>query len=75
MPRYFFDLKDGTRLIDPAGLECRDDKDAELKARQIAAEVAVGKPDSDPQRYVAVINSEGQEISKVPVKSTAASHP
>jgi hypothetical protein len=67
MPLYFFDLKNGTRLVDPTGRECRDDKDAEVKGRQIAAEVGIGKPESHPQRYVAVINSEGEEIKKVPV--------
>jgi hypothetical protein len=28
MPRYFFDVKNGHRLIDPAGLDCRDDQEA-----------------------------------------------
>jgi hypothetical protein len=75
MPRYYFDLKDGTRLLDPAGLDCRDDKDAELKALQIAADVARGKPDTDRQRHVAVINSEGHEILKVPVKPATVNPP
>ena len=28
MPRYFFDVKNGHRLIDPAGLDCRNDQEA-----------------------------------------------
>jgi hypothetical protein len=59
LPLYFFDLKYGTRLVDPKGLICRDDNDAESKGRQIAAEVGVGKPKSHPQRYVVVINFDG----------------
>ena len=55
MPRYFFDLKDGRRLVDPSGLECRD----------LAAQSG-GHSD----RYVAVI-LDGQEIGKVPVKAIA----
>ena len=27
MPHYYFDVKNGHRLIDPAGLECRDDQE------------------------------------------------
>jgi hypothetical protein len=67
MPLYFFDLKDGTRLVDPSGTECRDDEAAELKGKQLAVEVGIGEPESHSQRYVAVINSEGQEIKKVPI--------
>jgi hypothetical protein len=28
MPRYFFDVKNGHRLNDPAGLDCRNDQGA-----------------------------------------------
>ncbi len=67
MPRYFFDLKDGKRLVDPSGLDCADDEDALSKARLIAVEAAAGLPDTDPQRYVVVV-LDGQEVGKVPVK-------
>ena len=68
MPRYYFDLKDGTRLVDPAGLDCRDDSDAEIKGRRFADELAISKPDIDPQRHIAVINSDGHEILKIAVR-------
>jgi hypothetical protein len=42
MPRYFFNIKDGRRLVDPSGLDCLDDADAiskgEAMARQIEAD-------------------------------------
>jgi hypothetical protein len=38
MPQYFFDVKKGHRLVDPAGFECVDDQEAIAIARQIAME-------------------------------------
>lgn len=69
MPRYFFDLKDGRRLVDPSGLECRDDVDAMSRAQQIAGDLAA-QSGGHSDRYVAVI-LDGQEIGKVPVKAIA----
>lgn len=73
MPRYFFDIKDGRRLVDPSGLDCRDDADAiskgETMARQIEAD---GSVDMDPQRHVAVINQEGQQIGKIAIQPPLA---
>jgi hypothetical protein len=69
MPRYFFDIKDGHRLVDPSGQDCLDDADAlskgETMARQLEAD---GPVDMDPQRHVAVINEEGQQIGKIAVR-------
>ncbi len=67
MPRYFFDLKDGRRLVDPTGLDCHDDEAALSKARLIAVEAAAGLPDTSSQRYVVVI-LDGQEVGRVPVE-------
>jgi hypothetical protein len=65
MPRYFFDIIDGRRLVDLSGLDCLNDADAiskgETMARQIEAD---GSVDMDPQRHVAAINEEGQLIGK-----------
>jgi hypothetical protein len=41
MPHYFFDIKNGHRLIDPTGLECRDDQEATAQATVIAAQIAL----------------------------------
>jgi hypothetical protein len=34
MARYFFDVKNGHMLVDPAGLECRDHQEALFHATQ-----------------------------------------
>jgi hypothetical protein len=69
MPRYFFDIKNGHRIVDPSALDCVDDADAiskgETMARQIEADGSVGM---DPQRHVAVIDGEGQQIGKITVR-------
>jgi hypothetical protein len=67
MPRYYFDVKDGTRLADPSGLDCRDDADALCKARFIAEQIARSAPHHSSLRQIQVLNEEGEEISIVPV--------
>ena len=66
MPLYFFDVKDGHRLTDPSGLECRDDQDAEQKAIVIAQQIARDSPPS-AVRYVAILNGDRREIGKVKI--------
>jgi len=73
MPRYFFDIKDGHRLVDPSGLDCLDDADAISKGETMARRIeADGPVDMDPQRHVAVINEEGQQIGKIAVRRVSA---
>ena len=67
MPRYYFDLKDGYRLIDPSGVDCPNDEAAKKQAKVIAARIATDIPDRVHRRRVAVINDEGHEIVAVPV--------
>jgi len=71
MPRYFFDVIDGHRLPDPAGLECRDDEEATAHARTIARQIATDAPGS-AQRHIVVINDDRQEVGAVPVASEDA---
>jgi hypothetical protein len=66
MPRYFFDVIDGHRLPDPAGLECRDDEEATAHARTIAHQIATDAPTSS-QRHIVVINDDREEVGAVPV--------
>ena len=66
MPRYFFDVIDGHRLPDPAGLECRDDEEATAHARTIAHQIAADAPGSS-RRHIVVINDDRQEVGAVPV--------
>jgi hypothetical protein len=67
MKHYFFDVKDGHRLIDPAGLDCRDDKEAREQAIVIARQIATDVPGTSGGRNIAILNSERQEIATVPV--------
>ncbi len=69
MPRYYFDIKDGHRLVDPSGLEFKNDDAAIAKAEVIAIGVSLDKPAVDPERHIAVLNESRVEIFKVPVYS------
>jgi hypothetical protein len=76
MPRYFFDIKDGHKLVDPSGTDCKNDADAIGKARVIAIGVSLDKPADDPERHIVVTDDAGQEMSRVPVYSEpSAQHP
>jgi hypothetical protein len=66
MPRYFFDVKNGHRLIDPSGLECRDTAEAMAQATVIARQIADDAPPAS-QRHVAIRDGDGNELGKVPV--------
>jgi Domain of unknown function (DUF6894) len=46
MPRYFFDVTNGNRLIDPTGLDCKDDSEALSTAKIIARQIDVAGPSS-----------------------------
>jgi hypothetical protein len=70
MPHYFFDIRNGHRLIDPAGLDCSDDDDAIAKARVIAA--AIAKETTEGPRKIAVLGGDRQEIATVPVHPNLA---
>jgi hypothetical protein len=74
MPRYFFDVKNGHRLIDPSGLECRNDRDAYAKAVVIAQQIAQDSPAS-VGRHVAVLDSERQEVSRVDIVTGGRQRP
>ena len=69
MPRYFFDVKNGHRLIDPSGLDCRNDGEARAQATEIAKQIAIDVPASAGVRHVAILDSERKEVGKVPVHS------
>jgi hypothetical protein len=69
MPHYYFDVKDGHRLVDPSGLNFKNDADAIAKASVIAIGVSLDKPAVDPERHIAVLNDSREEIFRVPVYS------
>jgi hypothetical protein len=72
MPHYFFDIKDGHRLVDPAGTDCKNDAAAIEKARVLAIGVSLDKPAVDPTRRISVQNAKRVEISTVAVYSKPA---
>ena len=69
MPHYYFDIKDGHRLLDPSGLNFKNDDDALAKAEVIAIGVSLDKPAVEPERHIAVLNESRKEIFRVPVYS------
>jgi hypothetical protein len=72
MPHYFFDIKDGHRLVDPSGSDCKNDAAAIEKAKIIAIGVSLDKPAVDPTRRISVLTADRVEISTVPVYSKPA---
>jgi hypothetical protein len=66
MSRYFFDVKNGHRLVDPAGLDCRDDVEAMSSAQTIARQISLEAP-TVADRKVSVLDDEGREIGIVPI--------
>ena len=68
MARYFFDVKNGHRLIDPSGIDCCDDHEAIKAGVLITQQIPADAPTSQP-RHVAVLNDERQEVGQVPVSS------
>ena len=69
MPHYYFDIKDGHRLVDPSGLDFKNDDAAIAKAKVIAIGVSLDKPSVDPKRHIAVLNGSREQIFSVPVYS------
>jgi hypothetical protein len=69
MPHYYFDIKDGHRLVDPSGSEFKNDDAAIANAKVLAIGVSLDQPAVDPERHIAVLNGSRQQISSVPVYS------
>ena len=66
MSQYFFDVKNGHRLVDSAGLDCSDDEEAISSAQTIARQIALEAP-SNSDRKVAVLDDKCREIGIVPI--------
>jgi hypothetical protein len=69
MPKYYFDLTDGSRLVDASGLDCRDDQDAQAKAKIIAKQIGEEAPAPPVPRHVEVLDADRAKVSKVPVRA------
>jgi hypothetical protein len=69
MPHYYFDIRDGHRLVDPSGSDFKDDDAAFANAKVLAIGVSLDKPAVDPERHIAVLNGSREQIFSVPVYS------
>ena len=69
MPRYYFDIKDGHRLVDPSGSIFKNDADAIERAKVLAIGVSLDQPEVDPTRHISVLNALRHEVFQVPVYS------
>ena len=69
MPIFHFDIADGVQLEDPVGLDCADATDARKTADLIARQIAVDVADGNHDRSVVVVDEDGSEIYKAPVKA------
>jgi hypothetical protein len=68
MPVFHFDIADGFRLEDPVGLECASANDARKTADLIAHQIAIDIASDNHDRCVVVVDEDGAEIYKTPVK-------
>ena len=66
MPRYYFEVKNGHRLVDPTGIDCASDEDRQ-QAQVIASQIAQDVPASTIKRRVTVVDEEGREVTAIPV--------
>jgi hypothetical protein len=64
---YFFHIKNGHRLVDPFGSDCKNDAAAFDKAKVLAIGVSLDKPEVNPTRRISVQDADRVEISTVPV--------
>jgi hypothetical protein len=64
MPRYYFNIKDGHRFVDPSGLAFKNDHDAIERAKVIAIGVSIDKPETDPTRHISVLNEARSKSSR-----------
>ena len=69
MPIFHFDIADGVRLEDPVGLDCANESDARKTADLIARQIAADLADGNHDRAVVVVDEDGSEIYKAPVKA------
>ena len=68
MPIFHFDIADGVWLEDPVGLDCQSEHQAKQTADLIARQIAIDLDPDGEDRAVVVINEEGFEIYKAPVR-------
>src|SRR4051794_28571583 len=75
MSKYYFDVRNGHRLVDPSGLDCESEKDAMTKAKVIAEHIAGDVPHPSTPRKIAVMNSDRQEVDHVNIHDDTDAEP
>lgn len=68
MPRYHFEIIDGFKLEDPVGLECKSDDQAKQVAEDIARQIVIDVGENCARKVV-VVDDDGSEIYKAPIKT------
>jgi hypothetical protein len=66
VPKYYFDVKNGHRLADPAGIACVGEAKAKEYGRRIALQTAAEVPTSVSRR-VGVRDANGREVAVIPI--------
>jgi Domain of unknown function (DUF6894) len=66
MPRYFFHIENGERLIDDGGEEFTDDQAALREAELIAGDLSKNQISSTNLRVI-VTNRKGEQVCQVPL--------
>jgi hypothetical protein len=61
MPRFYFDLTNGHRVPDRAGLDCEDTPAAKKMADRIATDIGRDAA-TVPKKHLTVVNEEGEDI-------------
>jgi len=67
MPRFYFDLSNGHRVPDHAGLDCDDETDAKQKADSIAGGIA-DQAEVIPKKHLTVVDEKGEDIYQAPIR-------
>jgi hypothetical protein len=68
MPKFHFEIVDGFKLEDPAGLDCKSEQQARQVAEDIARQIAIDVGETSARKVV-VVDQEGSEIYTAPIKS------
>jgi hypothetical protein len=66
MPRYYFDIRNGHRLIDPAGLDCRDDRAAIQAGKVIAQQIAIDVQPTQARR-IEILDSDRLSVATIAI--------
>jgi hypothetical protein len=67
MPRFYFDLSNGHRIKDHAGLDCTNENDARGMADAIAADIA-DATDVIPKKHLTVVDEDGRDVYEAAIR-------